>query len=41
MVAFRPYRKAFLMSDQYEVLTVYKIRYLESSSKISAQCLLS
>jgi len=36
MVAFRPYRKAFLMSNQYEVLIVYKIRPLKSSSKILA-----
>jgi hypothetical protein len=37
MVTFRPYRKTFLISDHYVILTLYKTGPLKSFRKISVR----
>jgi hypothetical protein len=37
MVTFRPYRKTFLISDHYAILTLYKTGPLKSFRKISVR----
>jgi hypothetical protein len=37
MVTFWPYRKSFLISDHYAILTLYKKGPLKSSRKISVR----